>query len=114
MKKYDDDVPRAYTDEEVSEIFISQIWHLIDYWHNESKAEGKEKLEGLAHSFLVMLDGNSWLPKFIVAPDPHPTDKNYHIKNNEHYFPENYLTDIDCNISGGLHHLLYKYENKQS
>lgn len=97
---------RKYTEEEIREIFIKQVWSNIQYWKNEKRAPTlDEKLEGLAFSMLVMLDGgNASMPKFVVAPNPHPDDKDYHIENGENYFPE------DCDISGGLHDLFQKYK----
>ena len=97
---------REYTEEEIRKKFIKAIWSNINYWKNESRAPSlEEKMEGLAFSILVLLDGGSaMMPKFIVAPDPHPDDKQYYIENGENYFPEN------CDISGGLHEILNKYK----
>lgn len=97
---------REYTEEEIREKFIKHIWSIIRYWKNESRAQTiDEKMEGLAFSILVMLDGESGdMPKFVVSPDPHPDDKDYHIENGENYFPEN------CDISGFLHEVLNEYK----
>ena len=93
-------MPRAFTTEEVRAKFIDRVAQMTRYWENESRAPTtREKLEGLAHSMLVMLDGGSvGLPSFIVQPDPHPSDFGFLSSQGENYFP-----DRDCNISGPLH-----------
>ena len=103
---------REYNEEEVREMFIKKVNSLIEYWHKESRTpDTKDKLEGLAHSILVVIDGNnSSLPKFVLAPDPHPSDKQYHIDNRDNFFPENHASKINCDISGCLHELLNKYK----
>lgn len=112
MKKYDDDAPREYTREEVEEDFLNHVWNIINYWKRESRASEEEKIEGVAHSILVALDGDTSLPKFILAPDPHPDDKQYNINQNEHFYPENYNSDVKCDIAGSLHEKFYaKYKN---
>jgi hypothetical protein len=39
--------------------FITCIHILINYWDNQTDGSSKEKMEGLAHSMLCMLDGVS-------------------------------------------------------
>jgi len=107
-----------YTRDEVKDMFISHVKYLINYWDkvkqdiDEPEYTTKYKLEGLAHSILATLDGcNMSLPSFIVAPSPHPEDKQYHIDNDgeeARWFPENHDVDINCDIAGGLHELLHK------
>ena len=103
---------RKYTEEEVRAKFLMNVWSILDYWKNESRAKTiDEKMEGFAFSFLVMLDGgNGAMPKFVVAPDPHPDDKAYHESEGVNYFPENHMSDIKCDISGGLHDEFKKYK----
>jgi hypothetical protein len=56
---------------------------------------------------MVALDGGAMaLPGFIVAPNPHPSDKEYHISEGSDYYPENHELDIKGDIAGGLHELL--------
>jgi hypothetical protein len=43
------------------------------------------------------------LPAFILAPLPGKEDKQYHIDNEENYYPENHNANIKCDIAGGLH-----------
>ena len=96
---------REYTKEEVSAQFLRYINKNIQYWENETGAPNSlSKLEGLAFSILVAIDGeSSALPKFILAPDPSPDDKEDSIENGRNYYPENYESNVKCNISGDLH-----------
>jgi len=96
------------TIEEVRDEFVNHLIALIDIWDSYKNKTSKEKLEGLTHSILVALDGQTFvLPAFIVAPHPHETDKKYRIDNNEDYYPENHKIEnkIKCNIAGELHHI---------
>lgn len=94
---------REYTKDEVRAKFLNHVWSLIDYWEAEDRiSSNRGKLEGLAFSMLVLLDGGTSLPGFRVLPDPHPDDKQYHQGRGEDYFPE---ATID--IAGGLHELFH-------
>ncbi len=106
-------MPREYTQEEIRTQVIDHVWSMIEYWHREDRAmTDRDKLEGLAHSILVMLDGGAMaLPKFIVAPDPHPADREYHESRGEDYFPPVEERDegatravgLGADIAGDLH-----------
>jgi len=101
-------MPREYTEEEVRNKFLEYIAFLIKYWDEiDSVRTQKERMKGLAFSILSMLDGCSGeLPGFIVAPLPHPEDKEFRIREmEENYYPENHEIedDIKCDIGGGLH-----------
>lgn len=107
--------PREWTHEEVKEQFLNHTWGLIRYWRNvENPMGGGEdevtsRLEGFAHSFLVLLDGgSSEMPAFIVAPCPHPTDREYMQEVRRNWYPENYPERVTCDISGDLHHDLFR------
>jgi len=101
---------REKTTNEIREEFLSHIRHLIGYWSKIPQDNVKERLEGLAFSILVALDGGSSLPRFIVAPIQYEEDKEYHIENGEDYYPENHEIEeqIKGDISGCLHELLRK------
>lgn len=100
---------REKTTEEVREEFLDHVRYLVSYWDRIEKETTKEKLSGLAFSILSALDGcSAGLPSFIVAPCPHPEDKQYHIDNDEDYYPENHDVDVKCDIAGCLHELFYK------
>jgi len=97
-----------YTEDEVRELFLGHIRTMSAYWSELPNMTTKEKLDGLAFSFLSTLDGGTGLPGFIVAPYPHESDKDFHIDNQEKYFPENHDSDVRCDISGCLHELFHK------
>ena len=96
---------REYTTEEVREKFLKHVINLTTCWNGVKERTCLEKLEGLAFSMLVLLDGGTELPGFIVAPAPHEDDKEYLKKQNENWFPENNKPSINCNIAGYLHEL---------
>jgi len=104
--------PREYTENEVTERFLEHIWDYVRYW-NGLDIDRSDKLEGLAFSILTAIDGGSLgLPSFILAPSPHPDDKEFHQQNGERWFPENHNVNITCDIAGGLHELFLKYRPK--
>lgn len=95
--------------EEVREEFLSHVRNIIQYWSDLPGKSVRDRVEGVAFSIMSTLDGCSMaVPKFIVAPDPDPSDKPYHIENDEDYYPENHEIDIKSDISGGLHELLFR------
>lgn len=97
------------TEDEIREEFLTHVRVMVDYW--EHQVEDKtltERLDGLAFSLLVTIDGGTGLGKFILAPDPHPDDKQYCIENEEDYRPENHKSNVKCDISGSLHELYHK------
>lgn len=99
------DPPREYTRKEMQDKYLQQIRAMIAYWKTEKNAPTlKEKMEGLAFSILVMLDGKSVLPGCEVKPYPHPDDKRYQITSGENYYP------IGCDIAGDLHERWHKKE----
>lgn len=81
--------PREYTPEEVRAMFLQHIRTLVKYWERVPQAPtAREKLEGLAFSILVTLDGEAdGLPAFDVVPCPHESDKDYHRDEGENWFP---------------------------
>jgi hypothetical protein len=100
---------QEYTTEEIREQFIQEVRSLVEYWNNLPDKNQRERLSGLAFSIMTLLDGASYMPSFIVAPDPAPEDKEYHIEEKENYYPENFKISpkIKGDISGYLHDLLY-------
>lgn len=103
------EAPREKTTEEIREEFLKHVRSLIKYWNSvEGKDSPKtclDRLEGLAFSIMVALDGGAMaVPGFIVAPSPHPDDKEYHISEGSNYYPEN--PEVKGDIAGALHELL--------
>jgi len=103
------EMPREYTEEEVRNQFLSHIRVMTHYWENNvGQKTTKERLEGLAFSILVLIDGGTNLPSFVLAPRPHEDDKQYNIENEGNYYPENHKNNINCDISGCLHEMFLK------
>jgi hypothetical protein len=76
---------RAWTQKEVQEKFLTHCWKLVNYWAEDNRTpDPREKLQGLMHSFLTLLDGLcDHLPAFEVIPSPHPDDKRFHIEHGD-------------------------------
>lgn len=64
----EDDEIEEVSNDELRQEFIDQIKVYVRYWEKLSDQTSSEKLEGLAFSILVMLDGESSLPPFAVRP----------------------------------------------
>ncbi|MFE4571359.1 hypothetical protein [Paenibacillus chitinolyticus] len=96
-------------DEIVAEL-IEHIRGQICLWESMD-ISSLDKLNGLAFSILVALDGDAdGVPGFIVAPRPHPDDKQFNKDRGINYYPENHQLDeeIKADIGGILHEHLYK------
>jgi hypothetical protein len=105
---------RAYTNDEVREMFLRYVWGLIDYWETIRPGEKtmRERLSGCVFSLLATLDGDSpALPGFLVIPSPHVNDKAYLRKNGENWFP--YPPGPRSDIGGCLHELFYRLDTKK-
>ena len=103
---------RELTTDEVRDRFLDHVRGLIEYW-STVELNGDDSVEhrvsGVVHSLLVTLDGGSLgLPGFIVAPCPHQSDKQYYIDEGENWYPENHESQVNADIGGYLHELLYK------
>lgn len=93
---------RAFTEEEVRERFLAHVRTMAKYWDGVPNQTPSDKLDGLAFSIMVLLDGGTGLPGFKVIPDPHPDDKAYHQREGENWYPD------DVDIAGCLHDLYLK------
>ena len=95
---------REYTTDEVRERFLHYVRSIVDYWEHVPNPYGT-RTSGVAFCILSMLDGGTaGLPGFVVAPSPHPDDKQCRIDNEENWYPE--APQVQCNIAGDLHELL--------
>lgn len=110
------DGPRELTEDEVQRVFLDHVRAMCRYWVQESRATTvKEKVEGVAFSILVALDGgNIGLPGFIVVPSPHPDDKEYRRSRGENWYPENDPGAVKCDIGGSLHEHFHIHEEPSS
>ena len=93
---------RAKTKEEVVEELLDHIHGMITYWEKEDRRpDVRGKLEGLAFSILVALDGGSVdLPPFDLIPETHPDDEEY-LKSQG----ENWYESVVINKNVQLHEL---------
>lgn len=113
--------PREYTREEIRVQFLYHVVRVAKYWAelpdeqctiygNDRESMNRWRTEGVAHTILATLDGNSIsLPGFALIPCPHPDDKEYHLAVGENHYPETAVSDTECDIGGGLHELLHNY-----
>jgi hypothetical protein len=77
---------RAYTKEEMRQMFLDQCKSNIDYWYKQKDLSTKEMCEGLVHSILCLIDGNTSFPSAInLVLEPHPEDKDYCISEGENW-----------------------------
>jgi hypothetical protein len=99
---------RAYTAQEVKDMFLRSMKHLCVYWSDSSVAPEKnirERMEGLCFSILTTLDGCALeLPRFKIVLDPHPDDKQFHIDEGEKYFKPG----MEINKNSALHEEWFK------
>jgi len=109
---------KAYTKNEVKQKLLEHIKFLVDDWGSEFMTEKTipERLNGLVHSILVAIDGESGsLPKFLLIADPHEEDKAFHVaKGNDYYVPRSewWGDPASQNISGWLHDEFAAMKNK--
>ena len=90
---------RAYTKDEVKQIFLENILLNIRYWDNIAGITKMDAIEGALFSTLTLLDGCSIsLPAFDLVVRPHPDDKDYHIENNENYYEEGMVINDECQL----------------
>lgn len=101
------------TADQVRDDFLSHMRTMVEYWVHadlspDDRGDVRRRVEGMTFSILAALDGCAGnLPKFIVAPDPHPDDRQFRISEDEDWYPENHGLDVKADISGGLHENFY-------
>jgi hypothetical protein len=94
------------TTDQARERFLDHVRALVDYWDREASGDQRHRLEGVAFSILVLLDGGSGhMPGWVVCPSPHPEDRAYCEAQGEEYWPE--APDAGTDIAGSLHELFF-------
>lgn len=94
---------RAYTKAEMRDLFVNEVLARARYWATVKRSD-EDKLLGLAHSVLVILDGlASGMPAFEVIPVPHESDEAYHRKNGSNWWPTPYGAVRKVVESYGIH-----------
>jgi hypothetical protein len=98
------DYPRAYTVDEIRDQLIDHIWSAIQLWASSPTAGSiEERLSGLAHSILAILDGCSGdVPAFKLEVDPHPDDEEFLREEGSNWYPTGAV------IEDMLHEHLYR------
>jgi hypothetical protein len=96
--------PKAYTPEEVREMFLDQLRATKEYWLNETRVETEsERMDGLVFSILNIIDGSTCnLPAFDLIPSPHESDKDYLTSIGEKHFTKEVINNCQ------LHEHWYK------
>lgn len=111
-----DDDGHELTEDEVRAAFLDNVWNTIEYWEKlPETADGpktvRDRISGAVFSVLVALDGGCMaLPKFIVAPDPHPEDREYHQEHGDDWYPENHGVEVTGDLAGSLHELFHSHD----
>jgi hypothetical protein len=99
--------PRALTPEELTEQFMDTCRATADFWADPAhspEASWPDRVRGLLHSFLVILDGgNAGLPAFDLIARPHPDDKAFHQEEGENWVADGTLVNDLM-----LHEMLYE------
>lgn len=95
---------QSYSRDEMKEKFLSGIRCLVDYWSKQDGSD-KDKLEGLSHSILCMIDGvSSAMPCAIdLVLRLHPDDKQYHIDNEEQWVEDGMCINDDVYLHEGFY-----------
>jgi len=100
---------KEITREEARYLFMKHIADTVHYWDKESRAESaREKLEGLAFSILVTIDGgSSGLPAYSLSPLSRSADDiRYAKENGFDYYPKK---PMDIGADQALHEVFHKY-----
>lgn len=105
---------REYAKEEIRSEFLNHIRGAVHYWDgklNDPQTQ-RERLEGLAFSILVLLDGGTDFPGCVVIPDPHHDDKEDAIENDSDYYHQVVISPElkSADIAGSLHEYWCKPE----
>lgn len=111
-----EDEPRELTTDEVRERFLAYARDMVRVWSDpdlrqnplDGRGDIERRVSGAVFSILVALDGAAGeLPRFLVAPHPHPDDREYLRSEGENWFPENRAAAVKGNIAGMLHDFFY-------
>ena len=111
----DEEQPRAYTEEEVRDMLLSHIRTMVDYWVNlphspagklgpQQELTIRDRVEGVAFSILVALDGAAMgFPAAVTLKmEPHPDDKEDAQANGENWI------EPGMEIADSLHDHFFK------
>jgi hypothetical protein len=99
-------MPREISKEEAVNQLLSTVALIAREWGTYPKQTQFSACQGMAFSFLTMLDGsNMSLPAFNLHPEPNPDDKKFHQNNDENWWGTDAINDDVM-----LHELWSKFE----
>jgi hypothetical protein len=95
--------------DEVRDQLLLGMWEAIDTWEGYEGKTVRERLTGCVFSILAGLDGAGDFPQCIVAPNPHPDDREYRQSEGMDWYPENHEIEdqVRANMGGTLHDAFY-------
>ena len=98
---------RAYTKEEVRDMFLKYAKMIASEWANIERDTVEEQIRGAIFSFLVLFDGESSIPFpcLDIVLRPCPEDKKYYKERNENWFEDGMVINDDKTC---LHDQFYK------
>ena len=109
---------RAYTKEEIKEMFLKDCYNKAKFWANvdDPNMSVEDKCMGVVHSILNIIDGTSGNTDcgFLLIPVTHETDMPYAIEQGRNYFPPQTKEQEDGDIAGDdyLHHDFHRLETE--
>ncbi|MCP4393201.1 MAG: hypothetical protein GY804_02885 [Alphaproteobacteria bacterium] len=102
-------MPNKISKEDVREVFLDHLRHLVDYWDKEHQTPiTRDKLSGMAFSILSFIDGCCDLPQIDLVYNPDPEYKQDCIDEGLDYIERGTVINDDCM----LHELFYKTYGK--
>jgi hypothetical protein len=116
------EVPRAYTREEMTRMFINQARTLVKYWDEvdlksarTDETEQRQRLSGLLFSLFSMMDGSTvGMPGFILVPCVAEEDVAFHREQGDNWWPHwTGTVPDDLTLQYPLHELLSSIENEE-
>ena len=88
---------RAYTKEEVRELFLAIIQDNARYWAELPGLTPQERCDGLAFSILTLLDGSRvGFPAVDLVLSSHQDDENDAMENGANWFKQGMVINDDC------------------
>ena len=88
---------RAYTKEEVRELFLAIIQDNARYWAELPGLTPQERCDGVAFSILAAIDGSVvGFPAVDLVLSPHQDDENDAMENGANWFKQGMVINDDC------------------
>lgn len=96
----------ARTPESLREDFMGSCREIARYWAGPLVEEHsvEERLSGMLHSILPLIDGQAGMPALDLVCRPHPDDKEFHQAEGEDWVEDGTVLNADVL----LHELLYR------